>query len=201
MTVGRNIRGEQRRAAVLGATIKLAAAEGLEAVSISRVAGGAATRKSLILYHFRTRDELMAAAIEFAVARCKRARKPMAQLTAATGGDPREQLKRWIDGAFCAAEALDAWVFLLQVNARRAPVLGAHCAVAGADERERELAEILLRGHRQQCWHTPNATQQAATTAALLDGIVLGLLRTGATDLEQAASRCRRLVLDTLIGV
>jgi AcrR family transcriptional regulator len=63
----RTERGERSRAAILEAAARLATVEGLEGLSIGRLAESLGVSKSGLYAHFRSKEELQLAAIETAV--------------------------------------------------------------------------------------------------------------------------------------
>lgn len=63
---GRVLRGERTRTAVLDAAVALASTEGLEGMSLARLAGAAAVSKSGILAHWPDKESLQRAIVDHA---------------------------------------------------------------------------------------------------------------------------------------
>src|SRR5690349_8916484 len=61
---GRRLKGERTRQAILTHSARLASAEGLEAVSLQRLAGDLGISKSGLFAHFGSKEELKRATIE-----------------------------------------------------------------------------------------------------------------------------------------
>lgn len=193
----RSTKGERRREAVLGATLMVAAERGLDGATIGNLAATSATPKSLILYHFGSRDGLLEAAVDHALTCIEGGRD---QALTIAGGDPREQIRAWVSALYAQPDILHAWCFVTQVNARTGPGPGLE-KIAQFEAKERAaLAEMIRRGNEEYCWEAPNEKHAAATILALLDGLRLSMLRAGySTDLERAAATARRAVLDLLV--
>ena len=63
-TDGRRVRGARTRQAILGRAARLASAEGLEAVSLQRLAGDLGISKSGLFAHFGSKEELHLATVD-----------------------------------------------------------------------------------------------------------------------------------------
>lgn len=64
LTDGRRVRGARTRQAILGRAARLASAEGLEAVSLQRLAGDLGISKSGLFAHFGSKEELHLATVD-----------------------------------------------------------------------------------------------------------------------------------------
>ena len=194
----RSPKGERRRAALLDATLMVAAESGMDGATIGTVATAASTPKSLVLYHFESRDGLLTAAVAQAVDVLSRERH---QHMAIAGGDPKEQLGAWIAALYSSPTVLQAWCVLTQVNGRTSPGPG----LSAVAEHERlvlaEMEELIDRGNDEFCWQVPSSAAAARAVVAMLDGLRLSMLRQGFdADPVRAAAQSRRAVLDYLLG-
>ena len=92
MARGQNVRGAGTRARILDAAVERLAEEGLDALRVANVARAAGVSTGLVHYHFATREELLAEAIQasFQVAGDVRTS------TKYGGGTARERLRRKI---------------------------------------------------------------------------------------------------------
>lgn len=193
----RSRKGRQRRDLLLDATILIAAERGLDHATIGAVASAAASPKSVVLYHFRTREGLLAGAVRHAIARLLAARQ---QHIAIVGEDPREQLRAWITSIFEQPEILQAWCLLAQTTARTSPGAGLDEIHQFEAENIAAMTALLQRGNDEFCWQIPSAKNAARSVLSMLDGMRLAVLRDGfSADLERAAADCRRAVLDHLV--
>ena len=84
-------KGERRRDDILDATLMVVAERGMDGATIGVVAAASGIPKSLVLYHFQSRDGLFLAAICRAVARIEASRE---RALVVAGGDPRERRPR-----------------------------------------------------------------------------------------------------------
>src|SRR5205823_4770004 len=64
ITDGRRLRGARTRQAILGLAARVASAEGLEAVSLQRLANELGISKSGLFAHFGSKEELQLATVE-----------------------------------------------------------------------------------------------------------------------------------------
>ncbi|GEM_PF-2771274 len=182
---------------MLDAALMIAAENGLEALTIGTVGRAASAPKSLVLYHFGSRDKLVSSAVDHAAARVQAARRDAMD---SAGSDPREQLRAWVSAVFTSVDVVQGWCFVTQVTTRMAPIDGLDriCSMVAAERGA--LAELLERGNDDFCWQVPNSESMASTLLALIDGLALGFLRTGYdADLDKAAATCRRAVFDLLV--
>ncbi len=190
-------KGERRRDDILDATLMVIAERGMDGATIGVVAAASAIPKSLVLYHFQSRDGLLHAAICRAVARLESSRESALDVA---GSDPREQLRAWIGSIYAEPEILQAWCLLAQSAARTSPGVGLDAIAAFEATSSKAMAELLERGNDELCWQVPSAKNAAVTVLALLDGLRLSVLRASFdADLHKAASATRRAVMDHLV--
>jgi len=96
-TAERASKGEQTRAAILDRAVDLASAEGLEGLTIGRLAGELRMSKSGLFAHFGSKQELQLATVEAAAARFRAA--VVEPALAAPDGAPRLRalVERYLD--------------------------------------------------------------------------------------------------------
>ena len=193
----RSSKGRRRRETVLDATLMVAAERGLDGTSIGTVAEASATPKSLVLYHFGSRDGLLEAAVQHAIGKVEAVRERGMTIA---GGDPKEQLRAWIAALYAEPEVVQAWCLLSQVTARTSPAPGLPHIAAYEKHALAQMTDLLERGNDEFCWQAPSPKKTARTVLAMLDGLRMALLRAGFdADLQRAEAECRRAVLDHLV--
>lgn len=184
-----------RRAQIVAAGRAIAAAEGLEALTIGALEERLGYSRGVITYHFEDKDEIVEAVLESAVA----------EIDAATAAQVRAA--RSLEEKVRAVLRTKVHGFLNSRDASR--VLLAFWGRMASDARARKLSARLFAGYRAQgaalARHArPDAPPAAAEAlGALFVGVVLGLvvmllLEPGAFDPdaaidEAAASFARRL--------
>lgn len=189
-------KGRRRRALILAAAGELFAHRGLSRVTLRDVAETAAVPKSVVLYYFGDREQLIGELLDGVLT-------PLldAQREAVDGaGDPREQLRRWLDVQFDAAAGVGPMRLHMQVAVEGAPD-SATKRLRRYDRAAANLLSVLLeRGHRDYCWQSPDPQASAVAVRALVDGMRLACLKEGSqVDIERLANLCRRAVLDLLV--
>ena len=192
-----NARGRQRRDRILEAALDVGVRQGIGQLSLQDVADAAGVAKSVVLYYFVDRAGLMSAL----AARTVQPLLAAHALLAETTGDPREHLNRWLAAMFqIGADERRIWlayVALLSEGTERAP----RATLRACDQQAaRAMADLLLRGHQQYCWHAPDAPRAATLVRALVDGMLLESVRN--SDLAVATrmyALCRGAVLDLLV--
>lgn len=104
----------ETRDAILGATILVMQERGFPATRIADVASLAGVSTGLVLYHFGSRDKLLAAAFLFSEAQFLN----LAKETAASDRSPREKLRLFVGLAFEEADEFDltnSWLLWLDM--------------------------------------------------------------------------------------
>lgn len=185
--------GDVRRPQILEAAAAVIAERGLPDTRIADIATRAGTSPALVLYYFRTKDELLAEALVFADERFYDAtRQELAGITSA-----RERLCRLIELNFATdgpgPEAWrEDWILWLDLWARapRDPVVAR--GREALDHRWREtIAAIVREGQARGEFGPVDPFAFAIRLAALTDGLAIQLvLGDPAVTPGQAAALC-----------
>lgn len=189
-------KGQQRREDILRAALSVFDTRGLDEVSLRDLADAAGVPKSVVLYYFQSRDGLIEALLDSVLT-------PLmaAQRDAATGaGDPREQLSLWLAPCFNAMAGLAPIRLRVGVSASGSLPTARDKLAEHEDEAAQVLSALLERGHREFCWHAPDARRSTRSVMAVVDGLQVACLREGPeVDLDRARSVCRGALLDLLV--
>lgn len=170
---------DQRRAHIIDALVRVAADEGLHAVTLRAVAAEAGMSLNLVQYYFETKAQLLQAALE------RLEQQSHARWSDRLNGLPHPVAARTFIEAFLA-EALptdDAsrafhlvWTSYA-VLAMTDPALGAQPFVAGPDRLERQLAEVLEQAQQDGALDPlRDAAVEAAHLLSLSHGLGTSLL-------------------------
>jgi AcrR family transcriptional regulator len=159
----------------------------------------------VVLYYFHDRDGLLEALAVRAVAPWRLAHDGLGGADATVkpdepGGDPREQLNRWLAAMFTLAvrerEALRVRLAMLG----EPPNAPWRTHVDACDRLAlRQLALLMARGHGQYAWHAPDAARAALLVRGLVEGLSLEALRSDADTVTRLHGQCRGAVLDLLV--
>ncbi len=110
----RKAQAAESRETILNSTVAVIQERGFPATRIADVAAHAGVSTGLVLYHFESRDKLLAAALTHT----EMGFIALAREAADRGGDPRERLKLLIDIAFEESDDYDlatSWVLWLDM--------------------------------------------------------------------------------------
>jgi AcrR family transcriptional regulator len=170
---------QERRTLIADALMRVAADQGLEAVSLRQVAAEAGVSAGMVQHYFRTKDEMMAFAI--AVVR-DRYQIRVSEAVARLGDDPSPQLL--LRTMIAALLPLDEHT---RNDGRVALAFLAYTAVrpAAASALREETAQMI--GFIASILPSPNANEAAAGLLALMEGLGVYLLG-GHYTAEQALS-------------
>jgi AcrR family transcriptional regulator len=170
---------QERRTLIADALMRVAADQGLEAVSLRHVAAEAGVSAGMVQHYFRTKDEMMAFAI--AVVR-DRYQIRVSEAVARLGDDPSPQLL--LRTMIAALLPLDEHT---RNDGRVALAFLAYTAVrpAAASALREETAQMI--GFIASILPSPNANEAAAGLLALMEGLGVYLLG-GHYTAEQALS-------------
>lgn len=167
-----------RRQQLIDATITMLARKGYAALTVADVARAAGLSPGIVIFHFRSKDELLAAALGFLAAEY---RTSWESRMSAAGPSPAERLRAILladfDEALFTADKLAAWIAFWGETQGR-PVYDQICAVHDAERRAvieglcRELGGAGGTGH--------DAARAMGALDALSDGLWLGLSASGA---------------------
>jgi len=173
LAVPRIVDQDQRRAAIAEALWRVAAGEGLEAVSLARVAREAGVSKGRVQHYFASRDELLADAGRRLVARV---RGRVADRLAAAGPTlaPAEHVRVLLRGVLPLDETsrVDARVrsaFLVRA-------LGDPALVREYQEGNRLLVTAVTGCLQIHGVTEPDASQEARLLVALVEGLETAVL-------------------------
>ena len=183
------------RDAIVAATVRIVAREGVAAVTHRRVATEAEVALSSTTWHFATKGDILEAALHWT------ARHEVGRIAAIADrlGDAEfdpaawaEELGDWLIEQLTSEREIAVALYRLQVE-----LLGS----AGALEVHREWGEGLLAVGERVLEHSPTATPDldVRLIAAALDGLRMGVLNTGDQDLEWLREAVRRQ-LQALLG-
>lgn len=164
---------EERREQIVRALERVMARRGYDGASIAEVAREAGLTAGLVHYHFENKLEILLALLARLGAehdvRLERALAP-------AGGDPAEELRRFIDahlalGPAADPEALAVWV-MLSGEALREPAVreGYARLLSGLTER---LVAILRAGVDRGCFVCADPAAAAACVLATIQGYYL----------------------------
>ncbi|MCO4762044.1 MAG: TetR/AcrR family transcriptional regulator [Myxococcales bacterium] len=190
-------KSEQRKAAILTAVHTVADEAGMSGLSIATVAKAAGVPKSVVLYHFSSRDALLDAALsqwtDKLGARLRLALDPRSR-------DPRDQLGGWISAFFATEADLRGWKLYLQLSLDAPGTPASARASTFEHEIERGLSGLLARGHKHLAWRAPRPRAMATTLRCLVEGLALACARTGdPSSLKPAQAIARKTALDLLL--
>jgi len=136
------------RARILSAAVRRIAGDGIDGVRIARIAMDAGVSPALVHYHFATRDQLLAEALDHSYALVGEARVAGEDLEGATHA---ARLQAMIDACLPSTDALrDDWFLWLELWLRvaRHPALR-HLRVEGSDERFVIPGTVTCYYHKQ----------------------------------------------------
>ncbi|POX51356.1 TetR family transcriptional regulator [Streptomyces sp. Ru71] len=160
-----------RRAEIVAAAAEVALAEGLEIVTLRRIAEDLDVRPGLISHYFPAVEDLVAEAFASAATGELDALLPDGPQEGAEGGTPTERLRGFFSRT--TGEAYDA-ISRLWINARHLsryrPVLRERVAVQEAAWRER-LAGLIQEGVRAAEFRTDDPLVTAIQILIVLDGM------------------------------
>ncbi|MDH5493397.1 MAG: TetR/AcrR family transcriptional regulator [Myxococcales bacterium] len=140
---------DERRAQITAALIEVMARRGYDGASIAQIASAAGLTPGLIHYHFRTKQEILLAALDALVARHE---ARLDEALASAPGSAKAAVSTFIDlhlglGASADPAALACWI-LLSGEALRQPAVRVRYAAA-LDRLVERLRAILERGMRE----------------------------------------------------
>ena len=174
---------EERRAEILGTASALASAEGLESLTLRRVADELGVYPGLVSHYFQTVDELVVAAFRHAVS----TESAECYAAAAEGPTPLDRLRALLasligherDGV--SLLWLDAWSAF-----RHRAGLAAEVNRQMAVDKQR-LGDLIADGVVEGQFHTADPTASAARIYAVVDG--LAVLAAVGPDVDYTAVR------------
>jgi DNA-binding transcriptional regulator YbjK len=182
------------REAIVAATVRIVAREGVAAVTHRRVAAEAGVALSSTTWHFATKAEILEAALHWTARREVERIRAIADRLGDTF-DPSawaEELGEWLVDQVTGEREIAVALYRLQVELLGSP---------GALEVHREWGEGLLAvGERVlERSHTATPDLDVRLIVAALDGLRMGILNSGEQELEWLRRAVRRQ-LQALLG-
>ncbi len=183
------------REAIVTATVRIVAREGVAAVSHRRVAAEADVALSSTTWHFAAKADILEAALRWCADREVERIGAIAERLTDTDFDLSawaEELADWLLEQLTGEREIAVALYRLQVE-----LLGS----AGALEVHREWGEGLLAVGERVLERSPTATPEldVRLIVAALDGLRMGVLNSGEQDLEWLRHAVRRQ-LQALLG-
>ncbi len=184
--------GEQTRRALIGAAARLVAEHGWDAVTTRQIARSAGVNQGLIHYHFGSKQQLLHAAFQAALAE--------------TFGEPGVALTRAPDLAEAAADVVRGLepgdeieplaLFSVEAMARAArdDAIRREMREVLAEFRERVVNRIVAGQERGELSAELDAVGTATVLGALFDGLGLHVLIDPSIDLDRTAAAVARLL-------
>lgn len=168
--MGRPSNTEERQAQITGALMKVMARRGYDGASIADIAKTARLTPGLVHYHFKSKQQILLAALRDLVARHDAG---LEARLAEAGGDPIAELAAFIDfhlglGADADPEALACWI-LLSGEALREPKVRAEFAGA-LEAMAARLAQVIRAGVAQRLFTCESAAAAASALVAAIQG-------------------------------
>jgi AcrR family transcriptional regulator len=176
--------GEARRAQILAASGQLVRQQGFSTTRLADVAGQLGLSAPLIVYHFGTKDELMAATLAAEVS----AELARIGRIAASGAAPTVKIEHILRMSLGPASVAD-WRLWIDAwgEGLRSPVMSR--LLADLDERwQQAIGVVVTDGRTAGVFEVDDPDVSAQRILALLDGYGVQLVRAGST-------RARRRVL------
>ena len=169
--------GEARRAQILAASGRLVRERGFTTTRLADVAGELGLSAPLIVYHFGTKDELMAATL---AAEASAELERMERIVSSRAG-PRAKIERIVRMSLGRAAVSD-WALWIDAwgEGLRSPVMSR--LLAELDQRwQRAIGAIVEEGRSAGVFVTADPEVSAQRLVALLDGYGVQLVRAGST--------------------
>jgi AcrR family transcriptional regulator len=165
--VRRNV--EVRREEILAATVSEVVARGLANVRVGDVAATLGISRALVFYHFATKESLLAAALEYAVA------QDLARLDATLARDPDSvQRLRHVLRAYGPQGKAPGWTLWVDAWGAALRDGGLRKTLRDLDRRwATELEAVIRSGVEEGVFVCADPTGSARRLAALLDGLAV----------------------------
>jgi TetR/AcrR family transcriptional regulator, regulator of biofilm formation and stress response len=183
------------RDAIVAATVRIVAREGVAAVTHRRVAAEADVALSSTTWHFAAKADILEAALRWTAAQEVERIGAIAERLGATEFDPAawaEELAAWLVDQLTVEREVAVALYRLQVE-----LLGSD----GARQVHREWGERLREVGERVLERAPTATPEldVRLVIATLDGLRMSALNSGEQDLEWVRLTVRRQ-LQALLG-
>jgi DNA-binding transcriptional regulator YbjK len=183
------------REAIVAATVRIVAREGVAAVSHRRVAAEAGVALSSTTWHYATKTDILQAALQWTARREVDRIRAIADRLGGTEFDPAawaDELGEWLIEEVTGERELAVALYRLQVELLDSD---------GAAKVHEEWGEGLRTVGERALAHSPTATPEldVRLIAAALDGLRMGVLSSGEQDVEWLRPVVRRQV-QALLG-
>jgi TetR/AcrR family transcriptional regulator, regulator of biofilm formation and stress response len=183
------------REAIVAATVRIVAREGVAAVTHRRVAGEAGVALSSTTWHFAAKADILEAALHWTARREVGGMRAIADRLGGSDFDPSawaEELGEWLIDQVTGEREIAVALYRLQVE-----LLGS----AGALAVHREWGENLRALGERVLQRSPTTTPEldVRLVVAALDGLRMGVLNSGERDVEWLRLAVRRQ-LGALLG-
>ncbi len=169
-----NSRGIETRTRILSAAVRCLADGGIDAVRVARVAQVAGVSSGLVHYHFRTREQLLAEALESSFRIAGDVRTTTKYGTGSALDRLRVKLEESLPFPGRRRREWELWVELW-VRAAREPDLRATAATV-YEQLHRSLHQLLDEGVQAGLWELDDPSRLADRVLAMIDGYGLRAL-------------------------
>lgn len=181
---------------LIWATYKLCSEKGLLDLSLQSVADEAGVSKGIVLYYFKTKEELVHATMRWVLGRvAERIRRAVAKAKA-----PKRKIAAMIDAIFVEAEANRrfylTYLDLIGLAARNEKF--AHLTADVRAIEEGLYAEIIRLGTEQRAFCVRNVAEAATVVRAIIDGLFVAWLQEA--DWQASHRRYRRLCKEAVLA-
>jgi AcrR family transcriptional regulator len=165
-----------REAALVSSAYRVISRQGVHRTSLQDIADDADVSKGLLLYHFKSKDQLLLTTMRWALLRtAARIRENIAQVD----DDPRRAVAALIDAVFIGAQQnRDFYLLYLDLveHAARAPSFS-DLSVLTSTIINGLYAEILRDGQSRGLFEIADVDEAAATMRAFIDGTFVNWLQ------------------------
>jgi DNA-binding transcriptional regulator YbjK len=195
MAAATRTRGQAIRDAIVAATVRIVAAEGVAAVTHRRVAAEAGVALSSTTWHFASKADILEAALAWTADSEVTRIRTIADRLGDAPFDPSawaEELADWLIEQVTTDRETAIALYRLQVE-----LLGTEPALAVHREWGQRLREVGTRALEPLATATPEL--DVRIVVATLDGLRMSLLNSGDTDVEWLRLAVRRQ-LQALLG-
>ncbi|WP_163572398.1 TetR/AcrR family transcriptional regulator [Fodinicola feengrottensis] len=185
-----------REAALVGSAYRVISRQGVHRTSLQDIADDADVSKGLLLYHFKSKDQLLLTTMRWALLRtASRIRENIAQVD----DHPAGAVEALIDAVFIGAQQnRDFYLLYLDLveHAARAPSFS-DLSVLTSTIINGLYAEILREGQSRGLFDITDVDEAAATMRAHIDGVFVNWLQQH--DWRAAYPRYRAMALNGLL--
>ena len=188
--------GDERRAQILAAAGRLVRRKGFSATRMADVADELHLSAPLIVYHFGTKDHLMAATL------AAEAQAELERLDAVVRGDLDPLAKVMaVVGMSLGRDAVADWRLWIDAwgEGLRSPVMAQH--LHELDRRwRRALERVISEGVETGAFSTADVRASAERATAIMDGFGVQLVRAGSTRSQQRVLAAGRAAILAELG-